>query len=178
MQEFIASKTAQIIDLKGPVYTSNNQTLLNVGDEVSIGMALILSEGSSLTLAFDDGTQQEVSENLLSELAVELEINDTANKNEDITAEEIDNTINTVADDIAEIQELIESGENVELPETAAGDVLNNPGTSFATLNRDGEELIAQAGYDTTGPEGTGAALLSSEADILIENLPFNYNSK
>ncbi|XPF93116.1 retention module-containing protein [Colwellia sp. RE-S-Sl-9] len=145
MNNFVASKNAKITDIKGIVHIDSGTDIpLNVGDNITAGTEIVFSENSEITLTFNDGSQQRVSSDTLSIENIEGDIN-SAEGNETPDT----NSQNAVLDDINAIQELIESGDDVELPDTAAGDILNNSGGSFTTLTRNAEETIAQAGYDT-----------------------------
>ncbi|WP_085299801.1 Ig-like domain-containing protein [Cognaticolwellia mytili] len=167
MQNYINSKDAQVTMVKGAISTDStvNKTL-QVGDIVEAGARLVLSKNSEILLSFDDGSQQRVY-NASNELdgAVSVEI---IPANEPLVAfENID--INNIQNEISAIQDLIDSGEDIEGPETAAG-LVANEGTSFVTLNRVADETIAQAGYDTT--EQANATILVSDPESLLTNLP------
>jgi len=153
MKEFISPKSADIIDIKGAVHASlDKNTLLNIGDTITSGMAIVLAEDSEITLAFDDGTQQHVYGHTQDETAEEQNVDNTSNTsatNSELSTAANANTPNDVLDDINAIQALIESGDDVELPDTAAGGIVANEGSSFISLSRDGAETLAQSGYDT-----------------------------
>uniref|UniRef100_UPI003F8811BF retention module-containing protein n=2 Tax=Pseudocolwellia agarivorans TaxID=1911682 RepID=UPI003F8811BF len=175
MQEFIAPRNAEVIDVKGAIHTDvDNKTLLNSGDNIPKGMVLILPQESTITLAYDDGSEQVISGNS----STESDADDTTNLTADVSP--ISEPSNDVLDDINAIQELIESGDDIELPDTAAGGVLDNAGTSFVTLDRDAEELLAQARYDTTEPANTAAIIVDNEPDALneISDLTFPQNDQ
>ncbi|WP_426359944.1 retention module-containing protein [Pseudocolwellia sp. HL-MZ19] len=172
MQQFIAPKNADVIDVKGVIHTDlDKNTLLSTGDKVQQGMLLILSKESAITLVYEDGSEEVVSGNSITDESVDIQIAD-----ETIALEPTDDLL----DDINAIQDLIESGDDVELPDTAAGGVLNNAGTSFVTLDRDAEELLAQARYDTTEPANTAAIILNNDPDPLNEasDLTFTQNDQ
>ncbi|WP_426369215.1 Ig-like domain-containing protein [Pseudocolwellia sp. HL-MZ7] len=172
MQQFIAPKNADVIDVKGVIHTDlDKNTLLSTGDKVQQGMLLILPKESAITLVYEDGSEEVVSGNSITDESVDIQIAD-----ETIALEPTDDLL----DDINAIQDLIESGDDVELPDTAAGGVLNNAGTSFVTLDRDAEELLAQARYDTTEPANTAAIILNNDPDPLNEasDLTFTQNDQ
>ncbi|WP_139345298.1 retention module-containing protein, partial [Pseudocolwellia agarivorans] len=144
MNSFVASKNAKITDIKGIVNSDPGVDIpLNVGDNITAGTKIVFSENSEITLTFNDGSQQRVSSDTSSD-ALTIE-----NVEDDVSEIVNTNSENTVLDDINAIQELIESGDDVELPDTAAGDILNNSGGSFTRLDRSAAETLAQAGYDT-----------------------------
>ncbi|WDE08525.1 tandem-95 repeat protein [Thalassomonas viridans] len=74
---------------------------------------------------------------------------------------------NLTANEISALQDLIESGDDLELPDTTAGGLTGNEGTGFVTLNRTGDETLARAGYDTAGQENT----LLPRGDLLQDTL-------
>ena len=154
MENFVVQQNANIIDIKGMVSTNSNIDIqLNIGDEITPATMILLSEGSEIVLAFDDGSQQKITyklDNSESPLTVENLLGDNV-----INPEEIINTANQSITSIEDIQALIESGEDIELPDTAAGLTLSNGGFSFNRLDRIADETLAQAGYDTTGFDST-----------------------
>ncbi|MGS2721168.1 retention module-containing protein [Paraglaciecola aestuariivivens] len=144
MQNLTTSKLAKVVEVNGQVQLDSEQNLvIQAGQSLDFGATLRFEKGSQVTLAFEDGTVQKISAPA-SEHDSELSVETLANN---VNFDALDE----IQDDIAAIQALIESGEEVELPDTAAGGLQGNEGTSFVTLSRDGDELLAQAGYDTTG---------------------------
>ena len=154
MQNFTVSKDAQIVDVIGFVHAElAPNTALQNGDDLASGEVLSLAPGSELTLRFDDGSEQ-----LLTGMSDETLANNTQTTQQtpvSLIAQTQDQTAtaatpDSVQDDINAIQASIESGDDIELPDTAAGGLTGNEGTDFINLNRDGKELLAGAGFDTT----------------------------
>ena len=149
MSQYTTSKTAQVTDIKGNIQVeSASEQALQAGEIIPAGTKLNLAEGSELFLTFEDGSEQRIvaasEENLIveeqdSSTAIAQTVNQSADQS----------TPDNVQADINAIQDLIESGDDIELPDTAAGGLVGNEGTDFVTLNRDGNELLAGAGYDT-----------------------------
>ena len=62
MQNFTVSKNAQIIDVNGLVQTDSSQnSALQIGNSLVSGTVLTLSQGSEITLLFDDGSEQTIT---------------------------------------------------------------------------------------------------------------------
>ena len=151
MQNHINSKDAQVTLVKGVVVTDlTDSNSIQIGDVINAGTAIFFSEGSEIVLTFDDGSQQRVystSNEVDSEASVEI-----VPPGDKFVVKDGDAT-SDVQNEISAIQDLIDSGEDIEGPETAAG-LTGNEGTSFVALNRVGDETLAQAGYDTSEQEG------------------------
>tara|TARA_R110000782_G_scaffold382_5_gene1113 strand:+ start:70821 stop:72830 length:2010 start_codon:yes stop_codon:yes gene_type:complete len=147
MKIYTNPKSGQIINVKGEVrIDSVDNNLLKIGEVVDPGTVLIFEENSEVTLSYSDGSQQRVS-NQNIDLAEDVLV-DTISKQENVGI--LNNSdVNSIQDEISAIQALIASGEDVELPETAAG-LVANEGTDFVSLDRTGDETLAQAGYETT----------------------------
>ena len=166
MQNFTISKDAQIVDVNGLVHTGTSQsTALQIGDSLGSGSVLTLTRGSEITLGYTDGSEQKITaEELLAD-------NTQTTESASITAIAQSQTSNEttpddVQADIDAIQALIESGDDLDLPDTAAGGLTANEGTDFVTLDRDGNQLLAGAGYDTGELDNpTGAA----EVPVLVD---------
>ncbi|MBU3003891.1 retention module-containing protein, partial [Paraglaciecola arctica] len=154
MKNFTTSTDAKIVDITGFVKNELAESVgLQIGDSLTSGTVLSFSEGSEITLTFADGSKQKLS----SEFG-EIQITDVRSMQQDTVSAESQEQ-NQVANqvtpdneqaDIDAIQALIESGDEVDVPDTAAGGLTANEGTSFVTLDRDGNQLLAGAGYDTT----------------------------
>ncbi len=166
MQNFTTSKDAQVVDVIGSVQTESilNAALKN-GDSITSGTVLTLAQGSEITLAFEDGLEQRIT-NASDETLI---INEQTTQQDSVIADEQNTAVdsatsdaavsNNLQADIDTIQALIESGEDIEGPDTAAGLLNPNERTEFARLDRDGNELLAAAGYDTGELDNTlGAA--------------------
>ena len=144
MNTFTAPQNAQVINIIGDIkLESSNKSTLTNGDKIKAGDQLSLARGSEIVLILEDGTQQifyaESDGTIQTTYADSDEI-------VSVTEKATDDVLN----DIEAIQALIESGEDViDLPATAAGGT-SNEGSDFITVDRSGNETIAQAGYDTT----------------------------
>ncbi|TWX63355.1 tandem-95 repeat protein, partial [Colwellia hornerae] len=160
MENYTNPKNAQVINVKGEVHTNVAvNTLLQVGDVIEAGTVLNLIKGSEIVLAFADGSQHRVYSyegESVNDIRVDIVPND------DNTGTVDNNDINNIQNEISAIQDLIDSESDAELPETTAG-LTSNEGTSFVTVNRTGDETLAQAGYDTT--EQNNASVLSTDLD-------------
>ncbi len=176
MDNFVAPQNAKITDVKGVVRVdSNNNALLDIGDNVEAGTTIVFSKGSEVTFVFDDGSQQRVSSHTDASdetLTIESLSNNESPNNEDLTANT--NTQDDVLDEISEIQTLIESGDDVELPDTAAGGEVDNEGGDYVTLDRNADETLAEAGYDTAESNND----LPATEDTALEeaSLPFDFS--
>ncbi|WP_281558093.1 Ig-like domain-containing protein [Thalassomonas sp. RHCl1] len=152
MEENSTSKNVQKITHFGENSSrSGEKVIQQAGDVIEAGHLPDPEKNNETTFAFADASGQQDSslaepeESAVPEAAPAL-ATDTLSADE---------TANSVIDDIAALQDLIESGDDIELPDTAAGGLTGNEGTSFVTLNRTGDETLAQAGYDTTEQENT-----------------------
>ncbi|MBA6354166.1 tandem-95 repeat protein, partial [Colwellia sp. BRX8-2] len=147
MENYTNPKSAQVINVKGEIHTDVAvDTLLQVGDVVKAGAVLNLIKGSEILLAYADGSQHKVySYEAESVNEIRVDIISPDNNTESVDSEDINN----IQNEISAIQDLIDADIDAELPETTAG-LTSNEGTSFATVNRTGDETLAQAGYDTT----------------------------
>ncbi|MBU2926268.1 retention module-containing protein, partial [Colwellia sp. C2M11] len=169
MENYTNPANAEVTDVIGEVSIDlAENTILQVGDIIQSGTTVNLANGSELILTFADGSQQRVS-NSEGELVKE-EIVDTVTTESELNAVEITD-IDNLQNEIEAIQELIASGDDVDLPETAAGEVANE-GTDFITLNRTGDETLAQAGYDTAEQDNAAPLPANFEADTINEQVP------
>jgi hypothetical protein len=168
MQNFITSKDAKIVDISGIVkIEAVENTALQIGDSLTSGTLLILTEGSGVTLGFDDGTEQRITGGPDNVTAIEDQIIQQNPVTSIAESQAINSlTPDNVQADIDAIQALIESGDDVELPDTAAGGLTANEGTDFVTLDRDGNQLLAGAGYDTGELDNPSGA---AEVPILVD---------
>jgi hypothetical protein len=147
MENYTNPQNAQIVSITGEARTDSSPVLLQIGDVIESGTSLSLTQGSEVVLALEDGTQQRIFITE-GEQALEVQVENIAVIGNAAVQENTD--INNVQDEIAAIQNLIASEEgDVELPETAAGQV-GNEGTDFVTVDRTGDETLAAAGFETT----------------------------
>jgi F0F1-type ATP synthase epsilon subunit len=148
MQNFTTTKDAQIVDVKGLVQTEFAQnTALKSGDELVSGTVLTLAQDSEILLVYEDGAEQRISSAADESLATNDQT--TPQAPESAIAQAQNSTATPTTPDIDAIEALIESGDDIELPDTAAGGLTGNEGTDFINLARDGKELLAGAGFDT-----------------------------
>ena len=157
MENYTNLQNAQIINIIGEVRANISSEPLQAGDSLEPGLTLTLSQGSEVILLLQDGSQQRIyftDGELVDELLAE-------------NIDPINGEENTVQDEIAAIQELITSGDDVELPDTAAGET-GNEGTDFITVDRDGNETIAAAGYETD--EQANIAATPDGADVVTSS--------
>ena len=173
MQSFTVSKDVQIVDVIGLIQTElAPNTALQNGDDLASGTVLSLSPGSKITLRFDDGSEQLIIGKPDETLANNTQT--TQQALESLIAQTQDQTATAatpdgVKDNINVLQASIESGDDIELPDTISGELAANEGTNFIKLDRDGKELLAVAGFDTT--ELDNAIELADETNIDAVNL-------
>jgi len=160
MQNYIIPEKSEVISILGNVQlqTTPDQTL-QISDVIDAGTILTLSENSEILVLLEDGTQQRIV-NVLGEIEVELNAQ-AISSNEQAS--------DSVLDEIAAIQSQISTGgDDIELPDTAAG-IVGNEGADFVSVDRIGDELLAQAGFDTAGLDNNFQ--LPEQTDILLNNV-------
>ncbi|MGI2180071.1 beta strand repeat-containing protein, partial [Shewanella frigidimarina] len=145
--------------------TINNETKeLQLGQVVPAGAIVASSNNLGFVITFDDGTIFN-SANIPNDES----INTLADNLDDtIVAQVADQQ---ALDEIEALQALIASGEDptTDLPETAAGTPTANQGDfGYVAVTRDGDETLADSGYDTTGQAAAPTAVTQEEA--LTEN--------
>ncbi|RPA60399.1 retention module-containing protein, partial [Shewanella frigidimarina] len=145
--------------------TINNETKeLQLGQVVPAGAIVASSNNLGFVITFDDGTIFN-SANIPNDES----INTLADNLDDtIVAQVADQQ---ALDEIEALQALIASGEDptTDLPETAAGIPTANQGDfGYVAVTRDGDETLADSGYDTTGQAAAPTAVTQEEA--LTEN--------
>ncbi|WP_434931088.1 Ig-like domain-containing protein [Shewanella sp. HL-SH5] len=139
------------------ISAGNQLTILQPGQIIPEASLLIFDDSTRFVITFDDGTifsQDDIS-------VTQPELND-------------DFTNLEALDEIEALQALIASGEDptVDLPETAAGTPTNgNEGSSFITLDRSGNETIANAGFNTATQPAV-SPLTVEENTITSEDVP------
>jgi hypothetical protein len=163
MENFTTLKDAQIVDVNGLVLTGSPQdTALQIGESLTSGTVLTLAQGSEITLIFEDGTEQKITGAPDEILATNDQISQqvsTLTPSQTLNGEIPDN----VQADIDAIQASIAAGDDVELPDTTAGGLTGNEGTDFVTLDRQGNELLASAGYETAELDNPPATTIVPE---------------
>ncbi|WP_351078324.1 retention module-containing protein, partial [Shewanella sp. CAL98-MNA-CIBAN-0140] len=166
MGSMTTSKNGILSASEGSVtITINNETKeLQLGQTAPAGAIVASSDELGFVITFDDGTIFNSANTPNDEsLITPADTNDDA-----IVGQAADQQS---LDEIEALQALIASGEDPteDLPETAAGTPTANQGDSgYVAVTRDGDETIANAGYDTTGQ--TAAPTAVTQEEILIEN--------
>jgi hypothetical protein len=178
MQNFTTPKDAQVVYVLGTVQIDTSKsTELQIGESLASETVLLLAQGSEVTLAYADGTEQKIT----NEYDVLYGSDDQALESVSETAlaqTSSETTPDNVQADIDAIQAAVESGDDIELPDTAAGGLAANEGTGFITLDRNGNELLAGAGYDTTELDSnTGTADVPVIADPIDNVNELNDNN-
>ncbi|MGJ8679999.1 retention module-containing protein, partial [Paraglaciecola sp.] len=151
MQNFTTPQEAKIVEVTGLVTNESALgTSLQTGDVIASETVLVFSRGSELALVFADGSSLKVIGSTDGVLTTEIQLSEPEVILQSPENQTPNLATNSVQNDINAIQELIASDNNdIELPDTAAGGLNGNEGTDFVTLERDGNELLASAGYDT-----------------------------
>ncbi|MFT4993740.1 MAG: VCBS repeat-containing protein, partial [Paraglaciecola sp.] len=151
VNEFTTPENAHIIDIKGIVQADlAEQGTLQSGEPIAAFTVLAFTKGSEISLSYDDGSQQRIAFPLGDdEDSLRVESISGSEQSQVNSTETSDNVLS----DIEAIQALIESGDDIETPDTVAGGETGNEGTDFVAVARDGEELLAQAGFDTQSLE-------------------------
>ena len=138
MQSFTTPKDAQVAHISGSIKIENAEnTALQIGASLTSGTVLTLAQGSVVTLVFADGTEQKItteSEELQASNSQTVElVSESASVESQPTNETAPDDVQA---DIGAIQSLIESGADIELPDTAAGGLTANEGTDFCYLRQ------------------------------------------
>ncbi|WP_434939267.1 retention module-containing protein [Shewanella sp. HL-SH8] len=139
------------------ISAGNQLTILQPGQIIPEASLLIFDDSARFVITFDDGTifsQDDI-------FVTQPELND-------------DFTNLEALDEIEALQALIASGEDptVDLPETAAGTpTTGNEGGSFITLDRSGNETIANAGFNTAAQPAV-SPLIVEENTITSDDVP------
>ncbi|MDP2562072.1 retention module-containing protein, partial [Psychrobium sp. 1_MG-2023] len=162
MKTIVSKQNAQVLKVTGDtkLYTANKEMPLQAGDQIIAGEIVFFADGGAVNVQYADGSFDVLdSKNAQEqgELSSENTVNLFAQLNETGSEE-------SITDDIAAIQALIEAGGDIsDLPATAAGSSQNDGGTSFVSIERSAQETIAQAGFDTNTFE-SDTALLDQQA--------------
>jgi hypothetical protein len=147
MENFTTLKDAQIVDINGLVQTESAQNAaLQNGESIQSGTVLTFAEGSEITLAFEDGSEQTITAAPDETMATETQTAEQLST-QAIAQSPADNEAapdNVQADLDAIVAEIEDEGG------ARAGGLNGNEGTDFVTLERDGNELLAGAGFATT----------------------------
>ncbi|MEH6736795.1 MAG: retention module-containing protein, partial [Shewanella sp.] len=166
MGSMTTSKNGILSASEGSVtITINNETKeLQLGQVVPTGAIVASSNNLGFVITFDDGTIFN-SANIPNDES----INTLADNIDDTVVEQVADQ--QALDEIEALQALIASGEDptADLPETAAGTPTANQGDfGYVAVTRDGDETLADSGYDTTGQAAAPTAVIQEEA--LTEN--------
>ncbi|WP_351188531.1 retention module-containing protein, partial [Shewanella sp. TB4-MNA-CIBAN-0142] len=166
MGSMTTSKNGILSASEGSVtITINNETKeLQLGQVVPTGAIVASSNNLGFVITFDDGTIFN-SANIPNDES----INTLADNIDDTVVEQVADQ--QALDEIEALQALIASGEDptADLPETAAGTPTANQGDfGYIAVTRDGDETLADSGYDTTGQAAAPTAVIQEEA--LTEN--------
>ncbi|MEN8794417.1 MAG: retention module-containing protein, partial [Flavobacteriales bacterium] len=153
MNSIIASNNAQIIKIVGEIklLTDNEVSNLNVGDKIIAGDDLIITKNSEITIKYSDGTSGILNgENGVPFANLDILNDDLLTPNSE--EENLENLFSEDdIDEISAIQSLIESGDDIDLPATAAsGNTPSNGGFSFTSVNRENSATIATSRFDTS----------------------------
>ncbi|MCL1130640.1 retention module-containing protein, partial [Shewanella sairae] len=148
MDKFIPKQDAKVLELSGAINTSNEQgdkTSLKIGDTLTQDGVYSTSAGTTFVLQYNDGTKTSQYE-LANTSSVSGEPPKTA---------ELMETVHE--DQTASLQAKILNGKDptTDLPDTAAGEVSRtaNEGGDYVSVSRTGNETLANAGFDTIGPQ-------------------------
>ncbi|MFT4653107.1 MAG: hypothetical protein ACI82S_000750, partial [Patiriisocius sp.] len=158
MYNFTTLKNAKIADINGLVQTESPQNIiLASGGELPAGTELSLAKGSEITLTFNDSTQQRIVapiDETIDKLSVQTlpTSNETTDENPSLAQSPSDDLASNAQTDVDIIQQAIDP--DSDQPVTPPGPV--GAGTpigviDFITIDRDANETLAVAGYDTTG---------------------------
>ncbi|MGI2261663.1 retention module-containing protein, partial [Shewanella sp. GXUN23E] len=150
------------IDGKIIIENATSEQSLTAGEKVDAGTILHIADNTRFVLLLDDGTH-------ISELNVDLPAAAIFAEEEEeateVTPPAQAETVDDVAlqNEIDAIQQQIEEGADPteELPETQAGQT-SQGNNGFVVIDRNGDEVLAKAGYDTAG--------LASSGDIRTED--------
>ncbi|WP_372872839.1 retention module-containing protein, partial [Shewanella sp.] len=145
-----------------------NIRTLSTGDVIHQGEQLIFSANDKFIVELEDGTR-------LDESDMRPQAQSVANQTPDIASDGTDA-------EIAALQAQILAGQDptADLPETAAGagGTGTEGGFDYSSVNRDGSETLASAGWDTTGFTSAPSSIQEDPllTDILDE-APFVTNA-
>ena len=180
MEDYITLKDSNSTDFEqNAIANARNNDTLSSDEEFKAGTTLDLAASSEIYRDFQNtnpleidyiGTVQETQE---GESDVLTRAENSGNVKLQIQPSNDDTGVfnevsNKVLNDIVAIQENIDSGDDdIELPDTAAGGIIGNEGTSFINIARVGDETIAQAGYETIAQDN---GLIITEQSATLTN--------
>uniref|UniRef100_UPI00399A03E0 retention module-containing protein n=1 Tax=Shewanella algae TaxID=38313 RepID=UPI00399A03E0 len=162
----ISKQDAVVTNLVGQLKAKDengNIRDLSIGDLIRNGEEIIFTANDTFTIEYADGTR-----------LTEQNAQPSAQPQPDSTAADVAQFANSGVDaEIAALQAQILAGDDptANLPATAAGaGTAGNQGDfGYVAVDRDGSELLASAGYDTSGFDQTA---ITTQEEILLEDLP------
>uniref|UniRef100_UPI00399A50A1 retention module-containing protein n=1 Tax=Shewanella indica TaxID=768528 RepID=UPI00399A50A1 len=162
----ISKQDAVVTNLVGQLKAKDengNIRDLSIGDVIRNGEEIIFTANDTFTIEYADGTQlteQNAQPNTQPQ-SDSAAVDGAQFANEGVDAE------------IAALQAQILAGDDptANLPATAAGagTAGNQGGFDYISVARDGSEVLASAGYDTSGFE---QATITTQEEILLDDLP------
>ncbi|BCV35064.1 hypothetical protein TUM17377_03920 [Shewanella chilikensis] len=162
----ISKQDAVVTNLVGQLKAKDengNIRDLSIGDVIRNGEEIIFTVNDTFTIEYADGTQlteQNAQPNTQPQ-SDSAAVDGAQFANEGVDAE------------IAALQAQILAGDDptANLPATAAGagTAGNQGGFDYISVARDGSEVLASAGYDTSGFE---QATITTQEEILLDDLP------
>ncbi|WP_189484331.1 retention module-containing protein, partial [Shewanella indica] len=162
----ISKQDAVVTNLVGQLKAKDengNIRDLSIGDVIRNGEEIIFTANDTFTIEYADGTQlteQNAQPNTQPQ-SDSAAVDGAQFANEGVDAE------------IAALQAQILAGDDptANLPATAAGagTAGNQGGFDYISVARDGSEVLASAGYDTSGFEQT---TITTQEEILLDDLP------
>ncbi|GAB1038136.1 MAG: hypothetical protein SLagBPW_08380 [Shewanella algae] len=162
----ISKQDAVVTNLVGQLKAKDengNIRDLSIGDLIRNGEEIIFTTNDTFTIEYADGTR-----------LTEQNAQPSAQPQPDTAATDVAQFANSGVDaEIAALQAQILAGDDptANLPATAAGaGTAGNQGDfGYVAVDRDGSELLASAGYDTSGFDQTA---ITTQEEILLEDLP------
>ncbi|WP_345863124.1 retention module-containing protein [Shewanella algae] len=162
----ISKQDAVVTNLVGQLKAKDengNIRDLSIGDLIRNGEEIIFTTNDTFTIEYADGTR-----------LTEKNAQPSAQPQPDTAAADVAQFANSGVDaEIAALQAQILAGDDptANLPATAAGaGTTGNQGDfGYVAVDRDGSELLASAGYDTSGFDQTA---ITTQEEILLEDLP------
>ena len=144
-----------VVDSKGAEH------VLKVGDKINDGDMIVVRAGGQVELDVGKSATETLPEDTAAVVQVDPATGDIVLVIESLGTEEVD---------VADIQQAILAGQDptLILEETAAGNAPPSRSgfSEFQTVGRTAEEVIAQAGFDTTPEDRVIDPYVDNEADF------------